>query len=264
MCDRKTHRHFKKIVLAAIACLPASASLAGLTFNLRATSVNGAPLSGAQTQHFIPNVVAGDVIAFDVFALVTGMDTNFTNDRVLQVDGSFRSTALAPGPGLRGNLKMDVVHSVVNPDTGDIITHGFDGTAWSVGLQQDLDGDGDLDVGSNADTNAANFWAAVYTAPFVGAIAGLPDGRKVGFGTFTVTAATPTNSTVLRFVGRNAGTAGNYLQDGVFFAVPTVDSTLADSILVSTAPEPASVFVLSASVVCLGRRSRRVESGREI
>jgi hypothetical protein len=254
MCNRKTHRRFNKIVLAAIACLPANAALAGLTFNLRATSVNGAALSGAQTQHNIPNAGVGDVIAFDVFVLIVGTDANFTNDRMNSVDGSFRSTSLVAGAGPSGTLRMDVVHSVFD-DAGEIIMHGFDDPGWSAGLQQDLDGDGDLDVGSNNDASANNYWAAVWGIFSSGVGAGLPNGRKVGFGTFTVTSA-PAGSTLVRFVGRNASTAGNYFQDGVFRAEPTVDSTFADSILVSTVPEPASAVAIGAGLAALGRRVR--------
>lgn len=246
---RKVTRRFRRIILPVIACAVTGVARADLTFNLRAVSVNGAALSGAQTPHSIPSVAAGDLIAFDVFALVTGTDANFTNDKLTLADGSFRSTTVSGG-GPLGNLKMDIVRAELDDD-GNIVTPGWDRAASSVGLQQDLDGDGDLDVGSNNDGNAANFWAVIHTSFPSGGNAGLPNGVKVGFGTFTVTSPV-LGSTLIRFDGRNAVTASGFTQDGTFISTATMDSTLLDSILVSAIPEPTSMTIVGAGLTYLG------------
>jgi hypothetical protein len=264
MRARRFSRRFFKLILPAIACTTTAVARGDLMFDLRAASVNGAALSGAQTQHSIPSAGVGDVIAFDVYVLITGTDANFFNDRVVQVDGAFHSTSLFAGAGPFGDLTMDVVRTVYDPKTGDIVMNGFDAPSFSVGLQQDLDADGDLDVGSNIDSSDAHYWAARFQASSVGSPAGPPNGRKVGFGTFTVTSASA-GSTLLRFVGRNANTAGNYFQDGVFMHGPTVDSTVANSILVSTVPEPSiAIAGAGAGLFALHRRRRRRRPAEEL
>lgn len=224
-------------------------------FDLRATTVNGAALSGLQSPHAIPDARLGDVIAFDVFVLITGTDANFTNDRFISGIGSFRSS----NGGLGGNVLMDVVRTPVDENGDPIGPLGFDEIGYSVGLQQDLDGDGDLDVGSNNASTPANYWAVRYPLA-TGAQAGLPNGRKVGFGTFTVTFAPPQtlhSQTLIKFAGRNATTALNYLQDGQAMATPSMDSTPANSILVTALPEPGSAALFGIVAVSLWPRRRR-------
>src|SRR4051812_7569552 len=156
MDTRNFVRRFNRMIVPVIALTAASAN-ADLRFDLRAKAVNGVALSGAQTQHSIPNALVGDVISFDVFAVVRGTDASLTNDRIYSAVGSFRSSGQLGVPNLRGNLLMDVVHTLHDPDTGDQIgPNGFDEIGFSVGTQQDLDADGDLDVGSNVDSSATH------------------------------------------------------------------------------------------------------------
>ena len=64
---------------------------------------------------------------------------------------------------------------------------GFDKDGFSVGLRQDLDADGDLDVGSNVVSSSDDFWFARHnTTASTGAAAGAPDGVRVGFGTILI------------------------------------------------------------------------------
>jgi hypothetical protein len=113
-----------------------------------------------------------------------------------------------------------------------------------------------LDVGSNNDSAAENFWAARYQST-AGQAAGLPNGRKIGFGTFTVTNAT--GSTVVNFDGRAAATAANYFQDGVFVSEPTVDGTQGLQIGSGgggTVPEPATLSLAGLAGLAMVRRRR--------
>lgn len=247
-----------KVILAAIVGMSTSGARGGLAFDLRATAVNGAPLSGIQTPHDIPFATVGDVIQFDVFVVVTGTDADFTNDKFASAIGSFKSTPPDPSANLRGDLLLDVVRTAIDPDTGEPIPpFGFDAPGFSVGLQQDLDGDGDIDVGSNDPSNAANHWAVRYfLEPTFDAPAGLPDGRKVGFGTFQVTSAALGSATLLRFAGRNVRTGSLYIEDGRVLSRPSLDSTMEHSILVSAVPEPVPIGTSCIAFLTLTRRRR--------
>src|SRR5687768_3076985 len=77
----------------------------------------------------------GQVIQMEVFATVTGADANGANDGLQMVVGSFLSSNLSGGTAL-GTLEA----APVAP---------FDALVSTSGTQADLDGDGDLDIGSN-------------------------------------------------------------------------------------------------------------------
>jgi MYXO-CTERM domain-containing protein len=247
----------RSLVCAAVfAASAGSASIlrADLKIDLRATTVNGVPLGAGQSPHQINGVGTGDVIGFNVFALVTGTDAILTNDRFRSLTGSFKSTAV--GDNLRGNLKMDVLRSATDPDTGEqIAPFGFDAPGYSVGLQQDLDGDGDLDVGSNNPAQAANHFAVRYAVIGEFVPAALPTGALIGSGSFTVTSGSPTAATLISFFGRANNLATLYEEDGVSFPRPSTDSPSANGILLTTVPEPAALGI--ASLLAFGALRRR-------
>ena len=228
----------------------------GLTIDLRATRVNGVPINGAQTPHSIPNANVGDVIQYDIYALVVGTNANFTDDRVIVDAGSFKSSRQGVLPNLLGTMDASVVPSVLDKN-GDIIFLGFDGPGHSVGNRADLDGDSDIDVGSNDPSSPSPHWVIVYDlGSFNGAPAGLPNGRHVGFGTFTVTSASPGSQTLINFFGRASGAASSFRQDGVLMTEPSVDSPPQNGILVAAVPEPSAlciVGVFAGSLLCRRR-----------
>ncbi|MBC8107076.1 MAG: hypothetical protein H7Z14_10840 [Anaerolineae bacterium] len=234
----------KLLLTGAVVGGMAGVANAGLNIDVRATGVNGAPLGAGQTSKLIPVAAAGDVVSFDIFAVVTGTNATLTDDKILSVSGSFRSTG-----ALLGTLAADYVRSVEEPPFS-----GYDAPGASVGLQQDLDGDGDLDVGSLNDGAAANFWAARFILTS-GQSAGVGiNGRRIGFGTFTVGAGG--GQTVVNFVGRSAATAANYFQDNVTVAEASQDGALGITILGGTLPDPATLSLAGLAGLALGRRRR--------
>ena len=81
----------------------------------------------------------GQVVQMQVWAVITGSDTNPANDGFQSTAGSFLSSHTSSG-SVRGNLSASNAFP-------------FDSSGAQPGARQDLNGDGDKDVGSN-DTNS--------------------------------------------------------------------------------------------------------------
>lgn len=253
-----SNRISKMLLSGAVVGALAGVTNAALNLDVRATRVNGNALGAGQTSKLIPTVVVGDVISFDVFAVITGTNASTTDDKFISVAGSYRSS----NGGLLGGILMDLVRSTTDPDTGEILVAGFDGLGSSVGLAQDLDGDGDLDVGSNVDSFANDFWAARYALAPAGAVAGslspTTGGRRIGFGTFTVTSVPAASGTQINFDGRSATTAANYFLDGVPVQEPSVDGLVPLQIGGGggPTPEPAALSLVGLAALGMVRRRR--------
>ena len=108
----------------------------------------------------------GDVVYLDLFATVTGADSNPSNDGLTCLSGAFQSST----GGLLGNL------------LGLTPPAPFDGRA-GLGRQFDLDGDGDMDVGDLNPANDFNFYYP-YATDFA---LNQPGGFYVGKAQFTIT-----------------------------------------------------------------------------
>jgi len=249
-----SNRISKMLLSGAVVGALAGVTNAALNIDIRATGVSGGgTLVNGKS---VTGAVAGTVVSFDIFAVIVGTDASTNNDKFISVGGSWKSTG-----ALAGTLLGGVVRSVTDPDTGDILTAGFDGSGYSVGLQQDLDGDGDLDVGSNVDTDAANFWAArFFNAPAgssAGSLSPTSGGRKIGFGTFTVTNGN--GSTVINFDGRNSTTPPNYFPDKVTVQEAPNDGLVGLSVVGGgggLTPEPAALSLIGVAGLGLVRRRR--------
>ena len=79
----------------------------------------------------------------DLYAIVTGLDADPSNDLIQSGSGSFLSST----GGLPGNL------------LGLAPPAPFNSTGWQLGAQADLDADGDLDVGATDPSLLAGFYA---------------------------------------------------------------------------------------------------------
>lgn len=120
------------LLLAALLVLSGSAT-AGLVYDLR---VNKGKVA------YVTSV--GDVITFDLFAQVTGAAGNGGAEGFQDGFGSILSSA---GGNITGNLSS----SFVAP---------FNALGSQAGMQQTLDADSDLDLGSNATAHSSEFFFA--------------------------------------------------------------------------------------------------------
>jgi hypothetical protein len=143
----------------------------------------------------------GDVVNLEVWATVTGSDSNVTNEGLQIAVGSLLSTDVSGGAA-RGTLKA----TLLSP---------FTASGSDSGAQADLDGDGDLDVGSNDNANAAGFLFARSSAPeFDGTAVTKGQAFKIATATFTVTQLLNGTGTDLTYRIRPTSNGFLYVQDG--------------------------------------------------
>ncbi len=89
----------------------------------------------------------GQVLNLQVWAVITDPQNLPSESGVQDVDGSFLATNVGPGP-VAGNL---TAAAVISP---------FDANGSQNGTSQDLNGDGNLDIGSNDNSTVDNFFFA--------------------------------------------------------------------------------------------------------
>jgi MYXO-CTERM domain-containing protein len=215
---------------AAVAGMSAAAD-AALVIDLRATGVTGQ--GTVANEKTVTNVAPGSIVAFDVFAITTDSNNGNTSDQgILSFAGSF----LSAGGTTEGNLVAARAATMT-------------GTGGSNGLVTDLDADGDLDVGSNNNASALNFFSARSTT------APTPQfGMTVLVGTLamTITEATPLE-TLVNFRVRVAGTAGSWFEDGS--QITSSNFSPGSPVSVNGIPEPAALGL--AGLTALGALARR-------
>jgi Ca2+-binding RTX toxin-like protein len=130
----------------------------------------------------------GQVINLDVWAVVQGADNDATNDAFQSAHGSFLSSDVGGGAAA-GTLSA----TVLSP---------FDATSSQNGAQADLDGDGDLDVGSNNDAQPTGFFIA-RAGGLQGGTNPAPAQFRIGTVSFTVTSLRGTGTTEINYRKRD-------------------------------------------------------------
>ncbi|MEA2707966.1 MAG: hypothetical protein QOF78_567 [Phycisphaerales bacterium] len=235
-----------KLVAAAavgLAGFGASQANASLIVDVRATAVNGVPLSAASAKEVTAS--PGDVVTLALFAQVSG--TNGTNDD--SVTSSHGNIVSGAGPStvrLLGSLSGGVVPP-------------FNGVSYQNGSNVDLDADGDLDIGAplgSGGTAALGYFLARSNATTP--MSGVGGEVQIGSVNFTVTGAE--GDTLVNFVRRataangNQSTAGIWFEDGVQ-KNPNVAPYGPGAPVLITVPEPTGLAL--AGLATLGLLARR-------
>jgi protocatechuate 3,4-dioxygenase beta subunit len=158
-------------------------------------------LPGGAKTAAVANV--GQVVNMEVWATVKGANTVGSDEGLQTVHGSLLSSNINGGAA-NGTLKV----TLASPFNANIAYEG---------KQQDLDGDGDLDVGSNFNEFADNYFVArAASMQTGGTVSGATKAFKIGTATFTVTSLkSTTGSTNLVFRGRKTQLSPLWREDNV-------------------------------------------------
>ncbi|MGH7180100.1 MAG: hypothetical protein ACREJC_22170, partial [Tepidisphaeraceae bacterium] len=230
-----TNRAARGLLAAACALVTCgSTSHAVLTIDVIATSATGtSTITDGGKQ--VLNSSAGDLIHFDFYADLPNVDGDPSNDGVQIVVGSFLSSNLPVGGGF---LRGDLSPVLLDPR--------FSNSGSSPGVQSDLDGDGDLDLGSNNNSSATNFFAA---RGF-----GIPEiGTHLHLGSLELQIASVNFilgvQTEVNFRKRQSTFAFLFTQDGVVFTITSgaLENTTVGLPVVFFVPEPCAVAVMMSA-----------------
>jgi hypothetical protein len=150
MLSKRISKYAPALATAVMAGLGASQALAALTIDMRVAGVTGT--NTGFTAKSVSGVANGTTVTMQIWAQVTGSAGNSTPG-LAQTLQSAGGSILSSNGGLLGNLSVPG-----GVTTG--ITAPFRANSSSAGFVTDLDGDGDLDVGSNNTGDAENFFSA--------------------------------------------------------------------------------------------------------
>jgi len=191
----------------------------------------------------------GDVVTLNVYANVTGANATTLDDGIANAFFSIESNSSS---GLNGNLSLVSLES------------DFSATSSSGGNVADLNGDGNLDVGSTNDFSATG-WVFVRDSQMN--LFTLEGVHQVLLGslTYTVTsgAAYP-NSATINIVGRTRVSAAvlptDWTEDGTE-KITDMGNTIpiGSPVTIVVAPEPASLSLLGPAACLLIIHTRRKE-----
>jgi hypothetical protein len=231
--------------MLALGALPAHATL---TYDLRLPG-------GGKT---ITNAVPGQVIQLELFAVVTGTNGTTTDEGF---QNGWMDITSTNGGNVRGNLS-------------GTLTSPFTAAGSQSGLSQDLDGDGDKDLGSsNLTAHDGNYLFARDATMDTSGIA-ITNGQefKLADITFTITSVvsasdfTPIqlNIVVPDFTSP-IDIEANWMQDGTAYQPGNPAGTPLPSVgaaVLISVPEPATPLFLSLGLLAVASRRRRTRAKR--
>lgn len=216
---------------------------------------------------------AGDVVHFNVIASVQSGDTSSANDGYLQGAFSVTSTESAAPAGALG----DVVPLTLNTTQANGSNGVLDGSVSQAGTQANLDGNPDLELGSNNGASTAGFVIAnAGTSTKLGSgttLTGTTD-FLLGTGSWTYAGgdnagATTNLGIAMRLNPSNlaSGRTVQFTSDGTAYAVKgdgsnsnpagAVVATQGFTVTVAGVPEPTSLGLLGLGAMGLLTRRRR-------
>ena len=151
-------RYTTFVLAGAAAATLASAAQASLTYDLIATAVkkNNSTTVTVANSKTVTEAAVGDIIRLRLYATVTGADAN----KAQTFQSASGSLVSSGAPTVKGDWKQTRVSlNTANTGAASHLSAPWAGQASSTGLAQDLDGDGDADLGSNNDAASDNFVA---------------------------------------------------------------------------------------------------------
>jgi hypothetical protein len=246
-----SRRNARRALLAAAATvafvtLGGSRADADLVVDLRAVALNGLPLSGSNNAKTVfVSGQPGDVVTLDLWGVVSGTD-GFNNEGLVSAHGS----VISPG-SLLGNI----VGGPVAP---------FADSGSQNGSSQDIDSDGDLDVGvvPNGGTPGTGWFIARAAALQTNGTRTDANTEEFRIGQFTFTVTGGTSDTFVSYFRRANAAGGNIVTSAVW----SQDGAAMDPVLrpyrvgapVHIVPEPAaaSTVATAAALSAVGLRSR--------
>jgi len=250
------------LALAGLALSPV-ARAAQLTYEMRA--VMDGVLNGDHTTagtvianggHSVTPAGPGSVVVLQLYAIVTGVDLDHTNDAFLQTFRSFEAVG-----SLEGSLRGDT-NFVVNGQTTQNNVPGFLGTGSQSGFVKDLDGDVAIDVGDLSNhagaTNPAPWFSAVGgNGSSIAAVPGVGSGSvntefMIGELTFTLAPDAQLGPLTAVNFRRREWTSGlgssynKFTVDGVVKTLNWADANVAvgAAVNISLVPEPTAFGML--------------------
>jgi Ca2+-binding RTX toxin-like protein len=180
----------------------------------------------------------GQVVDLNVWAVVTAGDTDAANDAFQWAHGSFLSSDVGGGAAA-GTLAATVANN-------------FAAETASNGAGVDLDGDGDLDVGSNNNAVADGFFVARSGGSAVGGSGAAPARILIGTVKFTVTSLKSGTSTEIKFRPRDNVLVAGWYEDFNFKNSETGSYLAGAPVVVTKAVASVPTAALTAATLTKG------------